>query len=69
VGAIEWWRLADGSEQAVEAGFIAGGDGAHSIVRKALKVGFPGGTYSHIFYVADVEASGRAMNGDPEWRA
>jgi hypothetical protein len=36
----------------------------HSIVREALKVGFPGGTYSHIFYVADVEASGRAMNGE-----
>jgi 2-polyprenyl-6-methoxyphenol hydroxylase-like FAD-dependent oxidoreductase len=57
-------RRADGSEQAVEAVFIAGCDGAHSIVREALRVGFPGGTYSHIFYVADVEASGRAMNGE-----
>ena len=57
-------RRSDGSEQAVEAAFIAGCDGTHSIVREALKVGFPGGTYSHIFYVADVEASGRAMNGE-----
>jgi 2-polyprenyl-6-methoxyphenol hydroxylase-like FAD-dependent oxidoreductase len=57
-------RRPDGSEQAVEAVFIAGCDGPHSIVREALKVGFPGGTYSHIFYVADVEASGRAMNGE-----
>ena len=57
-------RRPDGSEQAVEAAFIAGCDGTHSIVREALKVGFPGGTYSHIFYVADVEASGRAMNGE-----
>ena len=57
-------RRPDGSEQTVEAAFIAGCDGTHSIVREALKVGFPGGTYSHIFYVADVEASGRAMNGE-----
>ena len=57
-------RRPDGSEQAVEAAFIAGCGGTHSIVREALKVGFPGGTYSHIFYVADVEASGRAMNGE-----
>jgi 2-polyprenyl-6-methoxyphenol hydroxylase-like FAD-dependent oxidoreductase len=52
----------DGSEETVVAAFIAGCDGTHSTVRDALKVGFPGGTYSHIFYVADVEASGRAMN-------
>jgi len=29
-----------------------------------MNVGFPGGTYAHIFYVADVEARGRAMNGE-----
>ena len=33
-------------------------------VREALKIGFPGGTYEHLFYVADVEASGAAMNGE-----
>jgi hypothetical protein len=33
-------------------------------VREALGVGFPGGTYAHLFYVADVEASGAAMNGE-----
>src|SRR6202022_1465364 len=26
--------------------------------------GFPGGEYAHLFYVADVEASGTAMNGE-----
>jgi 2-polyprenyl-6-methoxyphenol hydroxylase-like FAD-dependent oxidoreductase len=57
-------RRPDGAVQIVEAAFIAGCDGAHSIVRDAMKVGFPGGTYSHVFYVADVEASGRAMNGE-----
>ena len=33
-------------------------------MREALKIGFPGGTYTHLFYVADVEASGAAMNGE-----
>jgi hypothetical protein len=27
----------------------------NSTVREALKIGFAGGTYEHIFYVADVE--------------
>jgi 2-polyprenyl-6-methoxyphenol hydroxylase-like FAD-dependent oxidoreductase len=55
-------RRREGSEETVAAAFIAGCDGTHSTVRDALNVGFSGGTYSHIFYVADVEASGRAMN-------
>ena len=29
-----------------------------------LSIGFPGGTYEHLFYVADVEAHGPVMNGD-----
>jgi 2-polyprenyl-6-methoxyphenol hydroxylase-like FAD-dependent oxidoreductase len=57
-------RRPDGSAEVVEASFIAGCDGTHSTVRDVLKVGFSGGTYSHIFYVADVEATGRAMNGE-----
>ena len=47
-----------------EAAFIAGCDGAHSVVRQALAIGFPGGTYEHLFYVADVAARGTAMNGE-----
>jgi 2-polyprenyl-6-methoxyphenol hydroxylase-like FAD-dependent oxidoreductase len=43
---------------------IAGCDGAHSKVREALNIGFAGGTYEHIFYVADVEATGSLMNGE-----
>jgi hypothetical protein len=35
----------------------------NSTVREALKIGFAGGTYEHIFYVADVEATGSVMNG------
>jgi len=33
-------------------------------VREALSIGFPGGTYAHLFDVADVEATGVAMNGE-----
>jgi len=47
-----------------EAAYIAGCDGAHSTVREALQIGFPGGVYDHLFYVADVEANGEAANGD-----
>lgn len=34
--------------------YICGCDGAHSRVREILKIGFPGGTYEQLFYVADV---------------
>jgi 2-polyprenyl-6-methoxyphenol hydroxylase-like FAD-dependent oxidoreductase len=57
-------KLKDGSTETCEAAYIAGCDGAHSVVREQLKIGFPGGTYSHLFYVADVEASGEVMNGE-----
>jgi 2-polyprenyl-6-methoxyphenol hydroxylase-like FAD-dependent oxidoreductase len=57
-------RHADGRLEDCDAAFIAGCDGAHSRVREVLSVGFPGGTYEHLFYVADVEARGVVMNGD-----
>ena len=44
--------------------YIAGCDGAHSRVREQLKIGFGGGTYEHIFYVADVAATGSLANGE-----
>jgi hypothetical protein len=53
-----------GGEERLEAAFLAGCDGAHSTVRTTLAEGFPGGTYSRMFYVADVEAAGPVMNGD-----
>jgi 2-polyprenyl-6-methoxyphenol hydroxylase-like FAD-dependent oxidoreductase len=46
------------------ASYIAGCDGARSIVRETIGTGFPGGTYRQIFYVADVEATGAALNGE-----
>ena len=45
-----------------EAAFLAGCDGAHSAVRDKLGIGFPGGTYEHLFYVADVDAGGPLMD-------
>jgi 2-polyprenyl-6-methoxyphenol hydroxylase-like FAD-dependent oxidoreductase len=57
-------RRPDGTEETCEAAYLAGCDGAHSRVREVLGIGFPGGTYSHLFYVADVEASGPVMNGE-----
>lgn len=54
----------DGAIETSETGYLAGCDGAHSKVREALEIGFPGGMYEHLFYVADVQASGAAMNGE-----
>ena len=57
-------RGSDGAEQTCEASFVAGCDGAHSLVRETLRTGFRGGTYRQLFYVADVVASGPAVNGE-----
>jgi 2-polyprenyl-6-methoxyphenol hydroxylase-like FAD-dependent oxidoreductase len=63
-GMLARLRRADGEPDACEAAYVAGCDGAHSAVRDARGIGFPGGTYDHLFYVADVEARGPAMNGE-----
>ena len=57
-------RRPDGTEEFCEAHYLAGCDGAHSKVREVLGTGFPGGTYAHLFYVADVEGIGPVMNGE-----
>ncbi|MBS1615804.1 MAG: FAD-dependent monooxygenase [Bacteroidetes bacterium] len=46
-------KAPDGSALDVEAGWVLGADGARSFVRHSLQLGFSGGTYEHIFYVAD----------------
>jgi 2-polyprenyl-6-methoxyphenol hydroxylase-like FAD-dependent oxidoreductase len=58
-------RLRDGAGQVstCRASFLAGCDGARSTVREALGIEFGGGTYEHLFYVADVEARGPAVDG------
>jgi 2-polyprenyl-6-methoxyphenol hydroxylase-like FAD-dependent oxidoreductase len=57
-------RNPDGVEEMCEALHIAGCDGARSRVRETLDTGFPGGSYSQLFYVADVEASGEPVDGN-----
>ena len=54
----------DGSEETCSCTYLAGCDGARSRVREIIGTGFPGGTYEHFFYVADVEAAGPAINGE-----
>jgi 2-polyprenyl-6-methoxyphenol hydroxylase-like FAD-dependent oxidoreductase len=63
-GVLAGLRRSDGATETCEAAYIAGCDGAHSTVRQALAIGFTGGTYEHLFYVADVEARGAAMNAE-----
>lgn len=55
---------ADGREEACVARYIAGCDGARSIVRDIIGAGFPGGTYRQMFYVADIEGESPALNGE-----
>jgi 2-polyprenyl-6-methoxyphenol hydroxylase-like FAD-dependent oxidoreductase len=48
----------DGAAERVDAGWIIGADGAHSTVRKALDIGFPGASYPFEWSLADVDLSG-----------
>ena len=49
-----------GADEACGAAYLCGCDGAHSVVRQQLGIGFPGGTYDQLFYVADVAVAGPA---------
>lgn len=51
-------RHANGETQTVEAAWVAGCDGARSAVRTLSGIDFPGAPYEHVFFVADVEATG-----------
>lgn len=53
-----------GLEEAVRASFIAGCDGAGSVVRRTLGLPLSGGTYEQRFYVADVTLGGAVREGD-----
>jgi 2-polyprenyl-6-methoxyphenol hydroxylase-like FAD-dependent oxidoreductase len=57
-------KLPGGQEETCEAAYIAGCDGAHSVVRHVIGATFEGGTYPKIFYVADVQGSGATFNGE-----
>jgi 2-polyprenyl-6-methoxyphenol hydroxylase-like FAD-dependent oxidoreductase len=50
----------DGERLASSSIYLCGCDGARSRVRESLKLEFAGGTYDHLYYVADVHTSGPA---------
>ncbi len=54
----------DGQEETLEAAYVAGCDGARSLVRETLGTGFPGGTYRQVFYVADIDGGGPPLDGE-----
>jgi 2-polyprenyl-6-methoxyphenol hydroxylase-like FAD-dependent oxidoreductase len=59
-------RLEDGSE--INAGWVVGADGAHSVVRKALGIGFAGVPIVERFLLADVHADvDRSREGVTSW--
>lgn len=49
---------AHGERHACSSAYLCGCDGARSRVRESLKLEFTGGTYKHLYYVADVQAAG-----------
>ena len=57
-------RRVGGDEELCDATYLAGCDGARSTVRQALGLGFPGGTYADVYYVADLQARGAVTNGE-----
>ena len=57
-------RLPGGGEQVLQARYLAGCDGARSLVRHQLGAGFEGGTYKQVFYVADVDIKDMQPRGE-----
>ncbi|MGJ3558501.1 FAD-dependent oxidoreductase [Streptomyces sp. INA 01156] len=51
-------RHGDGSQEAVEARYVVGCDGAHSTVRGQSGIGFEGYAYPQTFLLADLEVDG-----------
>jgi 2-polyprenyl-6-methoxyphenol hydroxylase-like FAD-dependent oxidoreductase len=54
-------RAPDGGEETITASWVVGADGARSTVRRALGIGFAGGTYEQTAFLADV-----AMRAPPD---
>lgn len=57
-------RLASGQTETVQCSYLAGCDGAHSVVRGQIGTGFQGSTFPGMFYVADISGTGAALNGE-----
>ena len=63
-GLLATLECPDGTTDRCLASYVAGCDGAHSAVRSLSGIGFAGGSYERVFYVADVDASGPAVDGE-----
>lgn len=63
-GVVATIRLQDGRRASVRCAYLCGCDGARSVVRDRLAVEFPGGTYQHLYFVADVELRERDARHD-----
>lgn len=48
----------DGGTRTITAAYVAGCDGARSVVRESCGITFPGAPYEHVFFVADAEMTG-----------
>lgn len=62
----------DGSRERVEAAWVAGCDGTRSAVRELNHIGYPGGAYEHVFFVADTTVRGNMVAGEVNiylWRS
>lgn len=57
-------RRSDGSSAELDAGWVAGCDGAHSAVREANAIPFAGAPYEHVFFVADTRLTGPLVAGE-----
>ena len=61
-GVVATTKGQGGDANVCDAAYLAGCDGGHSAVRAGLGIGFPGGTYDRVYYVADVELRGPTSN-------
>jgi hypothetical protein len=55
---------ATGTTRKVMTAWVAGCDGARSAVRELNGIEFPGEPYEHVFFVADIEATGSMVPGE-----
>jgi 2-polyprenyl-6-methoxyphenol hydroxylase-like FAD-dependent oxidoreductase len=54
-------KMANWKSQSIRVPWVAGCDGARSAVRELSGITFPGAPYEHVFFVADVEMTGRMV--------
>src|SRR5688572_23242590 len=63
-GVLASVRHPDGTVRKLSAAWLAGCDGARSLVRERCGITFPGAPYEHVFFVADTVATGAMVPGE-----